>query len=558
MLLAAMDSLQALPTQRSEEEHEQHLLDLFKIRVPRNTLNPFRNSVLRNATRSNTPQATHWPEIPPQPHRQTQRDQAVASDSERGHVNGDTNKKDGPIKAATSPNSNDTEDEERNQNTPTEASQSPTNASRSTNTGYSTAPSLVPQKPLAEVGTNNLEPRTEDRQAAPHQEYELANTKGLFFELPTMNMRDNDIYQCSQIKDRLRDAIEHQYHPKKGVDRFYSLRYMMVKPKGRNPKATVVVTCCNKYNEKKLEKIARALAKFDKQQEGPMSKYPIIVHVDEPALQRADGEHILSSRIVYAFVSDNAATLSGVVAELESHSGESPPRGAPRKFTIGGIILVGGVPYALTVAHPFQPQHAEALPDDGDDEGDNELHSSDEIVDDDSSDEDGSGHQSLLAMYDSDDGEDQQSSPTTTTIGMPASEAFESHNLTEPCTRRDADRSKRIKLGTADIWSEPRSSANRSQPRSPADSDFALIRLNQTEQWKPNLINLPGDHFQEEVAAFTQSIDVNTSADVWINAGVSGIQKGRLTQGTIFLDYGHTCYETREILLQRPLGRQNL
>lgn len=551
-----MSLSQKPPEQRLEDRDQQHLLeDLLTISAPRHTVSTHTNINLRSEKEPNGDRVTQRPAIASQLDSRTQSNASAASRLKGNRVAGDAHRKPEPLKTSLSP-SGESEDGKRTQNTSTETSQGSTVASGSTETDYSVAPNSSPQQLLTKAATTQMAPESSDHQTHLHQEYELANTGRNYLVQPTMKMDDDGKYQCSQIKERIREAINNDEHkPKKGVDRFYSLGAMMVRHKTViTPKATVVVTCCNKDTYKRLDKIVKSLRKFDTEQQGPMSIYPVVVHVDEPAVQIAHGDHVPSSNTVYASVDDNTSTLSGVVAEVEIITGE-----APRKLTIGGTILVQGVSYALTVAHPFQPQYADVLHQCGSGGDEDVAHITDEVSDDDITDEDVFDDKSLRGMYGPDDGEVSLPSPTTTTTttttGMPASDVTNiQRNPSVPCATGQPDRSVRVLLGMATICSEPRSSKALSQTGSPIDPDYALIQLRGAEQWKPNLITLPGERFPKELTALSGPFQQTTSGDVWINAGVSGLQKGWLTEGTTFLDYGYTCYEAREILLQQPLG----
>ncbi|KUI68103.1 hypothetical protein VM1G_03663 [Cytospora mali] len=535
-----MSSLQESSKPHRGEAHENNLLRLFKIDAPRHRINIFGGTISRDTRQSNRDQAKHKP-------ASAQGNRAVTSGGEQ-NMNGVANKQGQPVTSALGTGPDQSENDEISRSASLEVSQGPITNAPETHT-ESAGPSRSPTSQAPFTAPPPINPHNLTQQA-PHQQSAISNTDGLFFALPTMKMSSHDVYQCSQIEGRLRDAITHKFVPKKGLDPFYSLGSMMVKPKGHSPKAMIVLTCCNRENMKRLKRIVKSLQNFDIEQEGPMSKYKVLVHVGERPDQPAGGNVISSSsHMVYAFIGENVATLSGVLAHTENHS-----EGGLKKFTIGGTIVVDGVPYALAVAHPFQRQHVEDPPEDSGDGGNDLSRLESDRSEDESSNADGSDYyHSLLASFGPDDNtEDLQSSPTTT--GMPASDYFSlkgKQSSNDNIKTEDPDQSTVVQIGVVHLLSEPRSSVQNLERSSTKDPDYALIRLHPTQHSKPNLVTLPEERIPKEITGFLSNIDKATSADVWVNAGMSGIQKGWLTQ---------VLYREEEILWlpQRGLSGREL
>lgn len=378
-------------------------------------------------------------------------------------------------------------------------------------------------------------------QRGPYPEFEIEDTKGLF-ALPTMDMSDVDRRCCSLIESRLRDAISNRFKPKKGVDRFYLLDSYMVKTQGYTPKAAIVLTCCNKDNKKQLQKIVRTQRKFDARQT-ELSKYPVIVHLGEAARRIADedsGIEDMADGGLHAYVPDNTTTLSGIVADY------SGPFWDTVRFTIGGTILVSGVPYLLTAGHPF-PRDSFG------DWGYNDVCSEDEWwgahgSEEDDSDETDSDNESLYAIFNSD--EEPQHTPPESATEVPHPE----EDITWPSLSKESDKSTRIPLREFPFHANLREPWPSATSRT-LDHDWALIPLQHEHmQWTANLLSIPGQRFPKEVTMYKDLEEPKLgSTEVWINAGVSGLQKGWLAGGSAFLDFGDSSCEARKIILQKPL-----
>lgn len=87
-----------------------------------------------------------------------------------------------------------------------------------------------------------------------------------------------------------------------------------------------------------------------------------------------------------------------------------------------------------------------------------------------------------------------------------------------------------FQLGAPTYTSRPRALEAPSQVADTTpDPDLALIPLREHIYWKPNLVSIPGERFPREITDFA---DKASSGEVWINCGMSGLQRGWLMEGT--------------------------
>lgn len=399
--------------------------------------------------------------------------------------------------------------------------------------------------------------------SGPNPEFEIPEFKGLF-ALPSMGMSDFDKACCFKMQTRLSNAISKLFKPDKGVDNFYSLESMMVKSQGHMPKPALLLTCCNKANKKRLQKIVRLLLKLEAAQTD-LKQYPVIVHLGEAAHQISDECDIVGGSTIYTYVPDHTPTFSGVVAEVGGRSGATGAR-----TTIGGTVLVDGKPFLLTVAHPFQSQSCSDLEHDNlqdrDEHISNENQGSDKLGqpshdepenEEETSDKDDWGEgdserDSIYAVFSSDVDRSQSPSETATEITDPK-EGFEwSYSTSEP------EQSSKICFASLPILSCHRPSTDCLNTKSNTSYDWALIPMGREHvPLMQNLVSVPGARFPTEVTGHMKLEEQRSRLlEVWINAGISGLQKGWIVvDGTALLDFVDTSVMTTRIVLRKPLGK---
>lgn len=364
--------------------------------------------------------------------------------------------------------------------------------------------------------------------------------KGVFAN-PTVKMETGDLENWKQIKIRLQDTIIHTFKPKRGLDPSIALEFMMAGPSRSLLKPAVVLVCCSEPHRKQLKKILRTQKWLSEY------KYYCLVLIDK-FQTLSGGLAWVEGKAVYVSVPVGSLTACGAPAQLKDLSGA----GNPLRFTVGGILIIDGKPFGVTVAHGLQaaPQDkylgGEELGDDGDSENDGD---------------------------DTDDG-----SPFVN-----FSEAFtdtSSDTLASlvPARRPDGSPSESIQFGllppadsTLQVFVQsPRQEVHigfpcaisarheslQSLANAPSDHDWALIEIEDPNRWKSNLITMPDGQNQLEVRSFAVQAELGAS-QVWINAGFSGVRKGWLTDGLVHVQIDRSAFEARQIILDTPLGKEN-
>jgi hypothetical protein len=170
--------------------------------------------------------------------------------------------------------------------------------------------------------------------------YELE--KGAF-AAPGIKMDSKHFHLWKEvIKPRLEDTLRHRFRPLRGLDPSLALEFMMAGPSDTDLKPTIVIVCCNEAHRKQLRKI------FKVQKWISDYNYRCMVVVDS-FRKYASGSKLGEGRSVRVRLSEESSTLCGVLSELEQLVSLEPI-----SFTLGGVILIEGKPYGLTVGHVYE------------------------------------------------------------------------------------------------------------------------------------------------------------------------------------------------------------
>lgn len=169
--------------------------------------------------------------------------------------------------------------------------------------------------------------------------------KGLFAD-PKMMKKPEDRLAWKKIQPKLKHTIDNIIKVKKNLDPTYSCEFMMGGPSPTQLKPMIILTCCHKEYQTQLKEI------LEKQKWMASYKYQWHVLVDsfvDLSLGDLDKEHGTSRLLVEAFVPSDKPSWCGLKARAQSRAHQEPAR-----FTIGGILLIDGVAFGLTVKHGIE------------------------------------------------------------------------------------------------------------------------------------------------------------------------------------------------------------
>lgn len=357
-----------------------------------------------------------------------------------------------------------------------------------------------------------------------------------FFIACGLKLETIDLNECSQLHDQLQEAFDCEFRPNETYGGHYFMESLMICHSTQGPFPGVVITCVIEDTRKQLRKIVKSQKALYRNQQHRLLEYPVMVCLgDVPARIAGHITHGVLDAEVHVLEGDLSSTLSGVLCSLDGFSGDTP-----RRFTIGGMILVNGEPHILTIAHSFIKSSTDSATS-------NESDADWETRDDDPFDDEASDCESILRMLSHKRGDSR------TTIHC-------SHNimphLPEPVISGpetptvSTTQSKRRVLGRLVYLSSHQPIETRSLPMVATSADLALVYIPEHIYWRPNLVSIPGERFPREI---TELVDGPASGEVWINCGVSGLRKGWLVDGTAFLNFDDARYHVRKILLSQRL-----
>lgn len=169
--------------------------------------------------------------------------------------------------------------------------------------------------------------------------------KGVF-AAPTMTMKLQDRLAWDKIQPKLQDTISNTFRPQKDMDDTISCEFMMGGPSPTELKPTIFLVCCHKLYRKQLRKILK------KQKWMTAYEYQFVVLVDAVENLSPDyleNIHGTNQILVEAFVPSGKTSWSGLKARARSLVHQEPIN-----FTIGGILLIDGEAFGLTIKHGIE------------------------------------------------------------------------------------------------------------------------------------------------------------------------------------------------------------
>jgi len=374
--------------------------------------------------------------------------------------------------------------------------------------------------------------------------YELAKS---VFVSPQMeiNSRDRKSWE-NKMKGRLLNSLNHKFQAARGSEPSLILEFMMAGPEryAASMRPTIILTCFHENNEKKLNKIMK---KEDWLYE---HSYPWVVVLDS-FVTYSLGEHIEDERdvLVRVLVHPWTATLCGILAQADAGDNRSVA-----KFTIGGIITAGGKPYGLTVGHVLRRLVEQRA-----------SHNYAEDPNDSQSESENEGVSNPFLKFDA---SKRDRSSLSQRLVLPQAKNQEFARRTEPAygeargTRYHGDLAEEEEwntiLGEFILGRENPTALNLTRSVPTQNLDWALIDLRKSglnpELYESNTIQLPGQEDPVEIMEVLRK-PVATRSDVSINAGVSGVVQGRMTDCSVTLCFEQGAVELRQVIPDKPLGK---
>lgn len=166
------------------------------------------------------------------------------------------------------------------------------------------------------------------------------------FAAPTMTMEPQDQLAWDKIQPKLQDTIFNTFRPRKDLDGTISCEFIMGGPSPTKLTPTVFLVCCHELHRKQLRSILK------RQKWMRAYKYQCVVIVDtlqDLSLSSSENTDEATQLLIKAFVPSGHTSWCGLKAR--AHSGVDQQ---PITFTIGGILLLDGEAFALTVKHGIE------------------------------------------------------------------------------------------------------------------------------------------------------------------------------------------------------------
>jgi hypothetical protein len=210
--------------------------------------------------------------------------------------------------------------------------------------------------------------------------------------------------------------------------------------------------------------------------------------------------------------------------------------------TLGGLLVVGGTVYGLTVRHPFISSLSEA--------GEPKSSSGSEC----------SFSELLIDSEDSD--ADDDTIPSSRTNWLPSALPTPTGN-----EGRDLAITSEVTLASTVFRDEQYYDARYYAPFGAFTNaafgshfkavDAMLVALTDPSHMLPNQYRLPNSNRWEKITdvACKGSNSLQPDQSVFVIAGVSGVMLGRLGQSRINLKIGRELYCAQQIILEKPLGK---
>jgi hypothetical protein len=341
-----------------------------------------------------------------------------------------------------------------------------------------------------------------------------------------------------EIKPRLEDTLRHKFRPHTGMDPSLALEFMMAGPSKTNLRPTIVIVCCNEPHRRQLRKI------FKTQKWISEYKYRCMIVID--SFQKlANGIQLKQNTCVRVKLSKESPTLCGVLSELQSSDSREPVF-----FTLGGIILIRGNPYGITVRHVFDTTPIEEYSD-----------SEESSAMDGDAEEDGSTFDSPFITFEESDESSLNENHNPLCDLCPAVQNAAPSVTDEPPTIHGHELMTRppewTQVGSIynvgkDTVSRVSSSTSKLSTRQ--SSDWALVEIENSDHWLVNAVSVPGRRLTIQVDSVLEESNI-VHGWVWINAGISGMMRGLLSEITVHLRLGNIIVNARQIILDRALGK---
>jgi hypothetical protein len=336
---------------------------------------------------------------------------------------------------------------------------------------------------------------------------------------------------AQHIKERLNAELWHALRTERCLQEF-----LMIGSRPDCLRASVVITCCGEPAAKKVRKVVKRL-KWLRDLDVPCAVVVDKIHLYSQGRQLQTGE--LTARIE-AEVPPHPKTLCGVHIRPCSWQNNRRPL-----CTLGGLILLGGVPFGLTAGHAFIP---------GFEISEFQSPNKDDICSSlDAPYDDRESSQSPFVSFDDDGDSDTfhdsaHSLPEPTQLSDPATPVLESVDQTAG-SNQTSDLQDMVfrRIGDAMPWTRRPGLALQ------ARTDWTLIRVDDPSCFLLNQMKLQGQDASTVVEDFVLE-DFENEGPVIVLLARDRTRKGWLLPSPALLKVGNLVMDTRLIVLEENLG----
>lgn len=355
--------------------------------------------------------------------------------------------------------------------------------------------------------------------------------KGVF-AAPKMTMEPQDRLAWDKIQPKLQDTIFNIFRPRKDLDDTISCEFMMGGPSPTRLTPTVFLVCCHELYRKQLRSILK------RQKWMRAYKYQCVVIVDtleDLSFRNSDNTDGITQLLVEAIVPSGHTSWCGLKAR--AHSGVDQQ---PIGFTIGGILLIDGEAFALTVKHGIE-----------------RLISVDAASGDDSDDDDDAKEESSSPFINFQDSgsiqtqEHKEIEQRTSVFGSQMKVPQSCTSLVDNAVpEKPYSRSQWRHFGQYNAYGTVGSAISFGR------LDWSLLKVDprceiSTSSLVNTLVTPTRDHI--EIKSFLDR-PAMTGGEVWINAGSSGPVKGWLVDRPALLHRYGRSFEVLQVIPDQPLG----
>lgn len=346
--------------------------------------------------------------------------------------------------------------------------------------------------------------------------------KGVF-AAPKMTMEPQDRLAWDKIQPKLQDTIFNTFRPRKDLDDTISCEFMMGGPSPTRLTPTVFLVCCHELYRKQLRSILK------RQKWMRAYKYQCVVIVDtleDLSLRNSDNTEGATQLLVEALVPSGHTSWCGLKARAHSGIGQQP-----FTFTIGGILLIDGEAFALTVKHGIE-----------------RLISVDAASSNDSDDDDYAMEKSSSPFINFQDTGSNQTQDHAEAESSASS--FDSQIMAPQICSSLMDSAVPSHFGPC------HASCTVISTYSLGRLDWSLLKVEpRCETSSSSLVNtlVTPNHDHIEIKSFLDRPDM-TGGEVWINAGSSGPVKGWLVDRPALLQRHGRSFEVLQVIPDQPLG----